>query len=125
MDEIWPKISCKMSIDELQSIHRRIWQHVMDHGRKPDTPYRYGCVICGYASDVRYRLTNKRTKSCRFCPIKGMAHNRNGRCCNGLIQKWWQLNDNPKFRRQIAKQIRDIEFVSDEEMRRYIHEHVR
>lgn len=60
----WPKITAETTVEELQRVHRVIWQYAVENGHKPVTPYEADCPACEY---VRCRYGSGNT--CDFCPI--------------------------------------------------------
>lgn len=66
----WPKITAETPIEEIQRIHKRIWNYVIEHGEKPETPYAYDCVACTYVKLKRsIDLTTDAAFHCESCPI--------------------------------------------------------
>lgn len=47
---IWPEITKNTPIEKVKKIHQQIWNYVIEHGKKPKTPYYFDCVACEYAS---------------------------------------------------------------------------
>ncbi len=103
----WPEITTSTPIEELQDIHKHIWDYAIQHGKKPDNPYVGKCAACEYAYVVLKYNSIKNVSAlnkCEFCPIKwpdGLKCARQG----SLFGKW-KATEDPN----LAKQIRDVEF---------------
>lgn len=71
MDYNWPEITTETTMEELQEIHKRIWDFVIDHQTKPRTPYKNNCVACEYDDLVMEEINSFKTfyHPCRYCPI--------------------------------------------------------
>lgn len=112
----WPKISLDTPIEELQRIHRSIWQYVVEHGTKPSTPYAYDCVACEYAMFKR-SLENSKGSRCRYCPINWDETRGRVNCCS-LYSNWTvesTINSDSEKARGYALKIRDVPFKKGEQ----------
>lgn len=114
---IWPEISKDTPIEEVKRIHQKIWDYVIEHGEKPDTPYTFDCVACEYASlkidthkmvDVIDDFKNhyEAHNFCYNCPIK-WPNNQWCPSLDSIFRKWFDENG-PSNMANIAKQIRDL-----------------
>lgn len=104
----WPEITKDTPLTEVKRIHQTIWDYVIEHGEKPDTPYRGDCIGCEY--DILY---NKSLDSCEFCPIYWPktidgAHSCVGEYDSGLYDRF--MNGGDFERLEVAKQIRNLPF---------------
>ncbi len=113
----YPKVTADTPIEELQDIHKRIWDYTIQHGEKPDNPYidkcvacEYACGICGFDSELENRpaILTDIIELCNNCPIKW----EDGLICyqtGSLYRRWYfsygDIHD------EYAKQIRDVEFI--------------
>lgn len=100
-DETWPKITVDTTIEELQYIHKKIWQYAMDNGCKPITPYTGDCAACEYVACV---------VGCDNCPID-WPDGLTCRCPTDedLFSRW--CNARSKNEALIlARQIRDVKW---------------
>lgn len=107
----WPEITADTDMSTLRLIHKKIWQYVVDHNRKPNTPYINGCALCRYA----YLMNEKSINSmCDKCPA---VWGDGGFCyaSTSLFSRWSNESD-PDKRREYAEAIRDISFKSDLEV---------
>lgn len=101
----WPEITKDTPLTEVKRIHQAIWDYVIEHGEKPNTPYMSNCIACEYAHWILFR-------NCDCCPVYWPAIKNGSRFCtgcfsgDGLYSKWC-LN---KLNVQLAKQIRDLPF---------------
>lgn len=101
---IWPEITKDTPIEEVKKIHQRIWDYAIEHGHKPDTPYKCNCVACEY--------DEKHICLCRSCPIVWPENiNGDNYCCDidsysGLHDLWIKATDKEKT--ELARQIRDL-----------------
>lgn len=110
----WPVITAKTSMEEIKEIHQRIWDYVIENGHKPDTPYPSSCVLCAF--DEKYSPKEFPTRYCYFCPMSGIDPT-NG-CLNRLFDRYFFSEG--ETRTAYAKQIRDIQICTDEEMQERI-----
>ena len=123
---IWPEITKDTPIEEVKTIYRLIWSYVIKYGEKPKTNYPHNCVACAYANlytgsheDVavvdgfgnEYTVFNY----CLHCPIK-WPNNIFCPSNQSLFYRWALLFHSYKERMGIANQIRDIPWLSEEEM---------
>ncbi len=99
-DYKWPKITADTPIEEVQDIHKRIWDYTIQHGAKPVTGYMYECAACEYVYVKNKDVRNK----CEFCPIKWP----DGLKCYQVGSLFWEWGDAGD--RKFAKQIRDVKF---------------
>lgn len=95
---IWPEITEETTIEELQVIHKRIWNYAIEHGVKPCTPYDCDCVGC----HIRRRYFG----SCRDCVIDWGE----GRTCHDGLYSHWLGETRMDVRRKLAVKIRDLPF---------------
>ena len=108
-DYEWPIITKDTPLSEIKEIHRRIWDYVIEHGEKPETPYVYDCVLCEY-SDIRYDVRGIR--SCSECPARWPG--KLARCyVLGTDYSGWCEESDPEKKRLLAMKIRDIEFKEE------------
>lgn len=116
MEKNWPDITIDTPIDELQKIHKDIWDYVIKHGEKPDTQYHSNCVGCQYATIV-FDMVNEDFDEdeyfipcmCKYCPIIWP----DGLKCGGyksLYSKFFSCEYGSKEGADIARQIRDLPF---------------
>lgn len=97
---IWPEITKDTSMEEIKRIHKDIWNYVIEHGKKPRTPYIHNCVACEY---VRQGFVIR----CESCPIiwpdcKACLTDRS----DGLYDRW--ILSGGRERDELARQIRDL-----------------
>lgn len=110
MKNEWPIITKDTPLEEIKAIHQRIWDYVIEHGKKPETPYVSNCVACEYDDLFFLSLPG----NCYFCPIIWP----NG-CCFSFHGNWlyskWQKEKNPEKKTELAHQIRDLPFKYESE----------
>lgn len=111
----WPKISKDTPLTEVKRIHQAIWDYVIEHGKKPDTPYRCDCAGCEYDSLYEIKFEGCTHEECERCPIywpeteeTGNKHFCVGVKKFGLFDKWLCAKGEEKV--EIAHQIRDLPF---------------
>lgn len=110
MEELkWPEITKDTPMEEVKRIHQRIWDYVIEHGKKPDTPYTVDCAACTYITLQR--------EQCNDCPILWPKNNRGDRICcinDGIYNQWRHATGKEKT--ELARQIRDLpwKFESEE-----------
>ena len=111
----WPKITSETPIEEIQKIHKDIWQYTMEHGCKPYTPYHSDCACCEYV--VQHGFVDHNRLMCSKCPaIWGTEVDSMTRHCfcrkeESPYEKW--LNILPlqyDAMARYAEQVRDIPF---------------
>lgn len=95
----WPEITKDTPLTEVKRIHQAIWDYVIEHGEKPNTPYRGNCACCEYDS-----LFNDDCSACPITPFTEIS------CCGGLYKDWCDADSDKKAK--IAKLIHDILFES-------------
>lgn len=106
----WPEITKDTPLEEVRRIHKRIWQYVVDHGKKPETPYLHGCVLCEY--DLAFG-----NGGCLKCPVIPYSLEKTNEpitspmlhCLNGLYYLWRNASLRSK-KTEFAVKIRDIPF---------------
>lgn len=102
----WPKITVNTTLDELKEIHKRIWDYVIEYGRKPSTPYFSDCVCCEY-DNLQVIEHHHSFSDCHYCPLgKGF--------CNsvGLYRKWVSVEKSDSIEaKHLATLIRDAPFA--------------
>lgn len=99
----WPEITKDTPLTEVKRIHQAIWDYVIEHGKKPDTPYHYDCVACTY--DNLYSI------DCSTCPIIWPKNRDGENICtgfHGVYTKW--VSKTGKEKTELACQIRDLPF---------------
>lgn len=119
----WPKITSGTPMEEVVRIHRAIWDYVIEHKEKPDTPYLNDCAFCEYAS-CEYTKHNplgvSYMQKCRYCLgdwpkskpwISEYFCERGG----GLYSKWLKACQMRNLNRakKLAIQIRNIPIKND------------
>lgn len=104
----WPEITAETPLSEVKRIHQLIWDYVIEHREKPETPYRNNCVLCQYALS-KQRWYSDLGDMCKYCPVKWPDEKKytNGKCL--LYERWCWTRDP-----ELAKQIRDVLFEGDE-----------
>lgn len=108
-DYIWPEITSDTPLEVVRDIHRRIWDYVIEHGEKPDTPYKLDCVLCSYSKD------------CENCPARwSLLETDEGDppCLNydSPYYDWctWSLIENDsEIVKEYAIKVRDIPFKEE------------
>lgn len=105
----WPEITKDTPLTEVKRIHQAIWNYVIEHGEKPDTPYHGDCVGCEY----EFLYPRSIDTLCKICPIywpKTADGTRSciGDCNSGLYDRF--MNGGDFERLEVAKQIRDLPF---------------
>lgn len=128
----WPEITKDTPLEEVKRIHQMIWDYVIEHGEKPETPYENNCAFCEYGCSIakdeddyhyKYDLyTIPVYNMCKYCPGdwthedipagSDFACERNG----GLYGRWSNAYckiDEEAFVTDLAKQIRDIPIRKD------------
>lgn len=123
----WPEITANTPVEEVVRIHKMIWDYVIEHEEKPDTPYLNNCAFCEYGHQVakdkgdfyhKYDWYSKTvTNMCKYCPGdwshedipagSDFACERN----YGLFYRWNNTRlktDGQDLSAKLAKQIRDI-----------------
>lgn len=105
----WPEITKDTPLTEVKRIHQAIWDYIIEHGEKPDTPYLFNSVACEYDC-----IFNKNEPVCVHCPIfweknwdKKTAHPI-CRGSNGIYTKWYMASREEA--NKLAQQIRDLPF---------------
>lgn len=100
----WPEITKDTPQTEVKRIHQLIWNYVIEHGKKPFTPYVNDCVLCVYAQNTIPHRVHYIETLCRFCPA---SWTENIACPydESLFNRWNKTRDP-----ELAKQIRDIPF---------------
>lgn len=115
--EEWPEITKATTLEEVRKIHRRIWQYMVDHGKKPDFSYVNHCVLCEYASVLLDSFGWHILPECKnICPaIWGLDEYGCTRYCDspGALYGQWINETNLEKKRELAEQIRDIPFKED------------
>lgn len=111
----WPEITKDTPLTEVKRIHQQIWDYVIEHGEKPNTPYYYDCVGCEVAILFPKLFENPDTTCLdnidySFCPICWPENISNKKMCirGGLYTKWFFTSGQEKA--NIARQIRDLPF---------------
>lgn len=96
----WPYISSWTSSEELQYIHKKIWDYAVDNNNKPDTPYDYNCAACQYCKT-----------RCSICPIIWPDEKR---CLSNesIYAKWIFACEERDYEtaKELAQQIRELPF---------------
>lgn len=105
----WPEITEDTTMEELQAIHKRIWQYVVENGGKPNTPYHNDCVACEYNGLFYF---DEQFIRCDHCPIDW---GEDRPCCAGSLYARWFGSIDPIGASFLAKQIRDIPFKGGSE----------
>lgn len=98
----YPKITEDTPLEEIKAIHQCIWDYVIKHGKKPDTPYFSDCVAC------EYNLSGNGL--CSSCPIQWPLNKRNERVCVSGLYIEWMFEQDPIKKVELARQIRDLPF---------------
>lgn len=94
----------KMQTDEIQYIHKFIWDYADRYGRKPMTPYFYSCILCQQCDGI-----------CDECLADWPINVFNEHVCHGkdgLYSEWVtaiKTGDKEKAH-EYAMMIRDIPF---------------
>lgn len=116
----WPEITKDTPIEEIKRIHQKIWDYVIEHGKKPvdvHEKYFFGCSSCQYAhlNDDYYKTILMEDifgdiydahSFCRKCPIKWL-NNRGCTHLNSIYRRWSHEGDFSR-KADIAKQIHDL-----------------
>lgn len=107
----WPEITKDTPLTDVKRIHQAIWDYVIEHGEKPDTPYHGNCVGCEY----EFLYDRSIDTICEICPIywpKTADGKRSciGKHCSGLFDMFLYAIKYDLDYRPIAKQIRDLPF---------------
>lgn len=107
---MWHEITVDTPIEEIKRIHKDIWNYVIEHGKKPETPYCANCIVCEYNLIIG--------GDCCDCSIIWPKNSDGKRVCydvGGLFIKWDQSSDPEKT--ELARQIRDLpwKFESEED----------
>lgn len=100
----WPKITKETPLEEIKAIHQRIWDYVIEHGKKPDTPYHGDCAACEYDNVMSINDID----NCSKCPI---AWPGDVKC--GSIESLYRkrcLEQGLEKEIALARQIRDTPF---------------
>lgn len=100
----WPIVDERTPVDQLEFIHKKIWNYVIEHGEKPDTPYLNNCVACDSAKHVDFGVA---IIVCCQCPIK-WPDEAICRCSWSLYNRWRQSDGEVSI--ELAKQIRDVDW---------------
>lgn len=122
-----PKITKDTPIEEVKQIHQRIWDYIVEHGRKPDNAifsYMFGCAACEYArwnTDV-YGVIDlvddfgnlyRAHGFCYACPIK-WPDNQRCSCPDSIFTKWNHEDIKSPIKNDFAKFIRDVPWKFEE-----------
>lgn len=99
----WPQITCTTPIEEVQRIHKLIWNYAITHDVKPKTPYHLNCACCEYTLQFHDGLVK-----CSRCPAiwdsTPYPH------CMNKTSPFSQWREHEHFRKQFAILVRDIPF---------------
>ena len=122
-DYKWPIITKDTPLSEIKEIHRRIWDYVIEHGEKPETPYESDCVLCEYDrafGDACWHCparwsgaycTSKSFTYSTYWPTPGTPAITNT-VPESEYYAWLDESD-PEKKRHLAMKIRDIEFKGE------------
>lgn len=105
----WPEITIDTPLEEIKRIHQDIWDYVVKTGKKPNTPYRNGCVLCEY---VIHLDKSDYINPCGVCPAKWSNDCHCGRY--GSLFSLYTSELDPIRKRRYAELIRDIPFKEEE-----------
>ena len=103
---IWPKITKYTTLEEVREIHRRIWDYAIEHGEKPETPYKLNCVLCEYAY-----MQSQYVIWCRACPADWGEPTCARR--GSPYYLWAHAENDPELKSFFAKNIRDVPFKEE------------
>lgn len=110
--ETWPMITKDTTIEELQFIHKKIWDYVIENGLKPMVPYVARCVGCEYARQISHGSFC----NCFYCPIDWKKVSDFDTCTMdnnaGIFDQFMAFSRRADVvsERQIAEKIRDCPF---------------
>ena len=104
----WPKITKDTPMEELKRIHQAIWDYAIEHGEKPETPYRSNCIACEWG--------DMHENHCLSCPIIWPGNRGCNSCLEegGLYRQFYQ-DCSILDKAELAKQIRDLPWKFEQE----------
>lgn len=119
--KIWPEITKDTPLEEIQRIHKEIWDYIITNGYKPTTPYLSNCALCAYAHSIMQDREETYDEQCRCCPSEFMFENDGIPPCLGGLYDLYRDHDGKYWipRKQnikVVELIRDIKFVSQDKM---------